>query len=128
MRLIVRHQKVRATVLPLPPAWLALLLTLTLPQSAAAAGPLHLLGFAGQMCPGEAYCFELLVKPEFVEQVGERITVRFASVETIYDPENYELTLQQQNIAPGSHPRMLMTADTGRGPDQYQANVIWIGD
>jgi len=126
MRLIVRHHRIRATILPGSAIGLAALLILSF--SAGATGTKHVLGFVGQMCPGEAYCFEFLVKPEFVEQVGERIRVRFAAASSIYDPENYELTLQQQNIVPGSHLRLLLTADANRGPGDYQASIIWIGD
>jgi hypothetical protein len=105
--------------------WLALLLQL--PSVVTGADQVHLLGFVDKLCPGEPYCFELTVKPEFVAQVGAHIRVRFAAATAIYDPENYELTLAQQNIVPGSHLRMLITADENR-PDDYQASFIWIGD
>jgi hypothetical protein len=75
-----------------------------------------------------AKTFELMVKPEFVIQVGARIKVRFTSTTRIYDPENYELTLEQQNIVPGSHLRMLIEADVNDGTGEHQASFIWIGD
>ena len=61
-------------------------------------------------------------------QARAHIKVRVAAVNAIYDPENYELTLEQQNIVPGSHLRLLPSADADRGPDEYQASIIWIGD
>jgi len=126
MELIVRYPEAGAPVLAGRWTWFAL--TLMLAFLARAAEPVHLLGFVGQLCPEEDYCFELQVKPAFVDQVGERIKVRFTSVDTIFDPENYELTLRQQNIVPGSHLRLLISADADRGPGEYQASFIWIGD
>ena len=80
------------------------------------------------MCPQEPDCFELLVKPEFIALTGERITVRFTASTRLYDPENYELTMQQQNIVAGSHLRLLLEADTNGLPGTYHATFIWIGD
>lgn len=112
------------------PVWLkcGIWLLLTLPTLVFGADRLHLLGFVERLCADEPYCFELRVKPAFVEQAGENITVRYAAVNSIYDPENYELTLAQQNIVPGSHLRLLLSADKTREAGSYQANVIWIGD
>lgn len=121
---IVRHPEAGTPVRA--KRWLWLLVAL--PMLAPGAGTLHLLGFVDRLCVDEPYCFELLVKPAFVEQAGERIEVRYATVRRIYDPENYELTLAQQNIVPGSHLRLLITADASREPGAYQASVIWIGD
>ena len=106
--------------------WLALALLLL--PSLRAAETVHLLGFVDKLCPEEAYCFTLLVEPDFVAQVGQRIRVRFDATTNIYDPENYELTLEQQNIVPGSHLRMLMEADATGQPGEYRATFIWIGD
>ncbi|CAD7840407.1 MAG: hypothetical protein [Olavius algarvensis Gamma 3 endosymbiont] len=126
MALIVRYPAAGA---PVPTRrHLRFALALMLPFSAHGAEPVHLLGFVDELCPTENYCFELQVKPEFIDLVGARITVRFASANTIFDPENYELTLTQQNIVPGSHLRLLISADSIRGPGEYQANYIWIGD
>ena len=108
--------------------WLALAIALTLSTSLAAAQTVHLLGFVDELCPDEPHCFELSVKPEFVAEVGARIKVRFTSATRIYDPENYELTLEQQNIVPGSHLRILIEADANGGPGEHQASFIWIGD
>ncbi len=94
----------------------------------AAAKTVHLLGFVDKLCPDEPHCFELSVKPAFVAEVGARIEVHFTAATRIYDPENYELTLEQQNIVPGSHLRMLIEADPDGGPGKYQASFIWIGD
>jgi hypothetical protein len=86
------------------------------------------LGFVDKLCPTEAYCFDLLVEPDFVVQVGEHIKVRFGAITNIYDPENYELSLVQQNIVAGSHLRMLIEADDNGLSDEYWATFIWIGD
>jgi hypothetical protein len=107
---------------------LALAIVLALPTPLVAAKTVHLLGFVDKLCPDEPHCFELMVKPEFVIQVGARIKVRFTSTTRIYDPENYELTLEQQNIVPGSHLRMLIEANPDGEPDEHQASFIWIGD
>lgn len=107
---------------------LALAIALALSTSLVAAKTVHLLGFVDKMCPEEPHCFELMVKPEFVAEVGAHIKVRFASATRIYDPENYELTLEQQNIVPGSHLRMLIEADVNEGLGDYRASYIWIGD
>jgi hypothetical protein len=104
--------------------WLALALVLS--PSLRAAETVHLLGFVDRLCPEEPYCFELLVEPDFVGQVGEQIEVRFDATTRIYDPENYELDLEQQNIVPGSHLRMLI--ESAATPGIYRATFIWIGD
>ena len=109
-----------------PWLWLAAVLVLSTPLRAAPV--IHLLGFVDKLCPTEAYCFDLLVEPDFVVQVGERIKVRFGAITNIYDPENYELSLAQQNIIAGSHLRMLIEADASGLPGEYHANYIWIGD
>ena len=106
--------------------WLAMVLAL--PLTARATDTLHLLGFVESLCDDEPYCFELRVEPEYVAQAGERITVRFAATTNIYDPENYELTLEQQNIVPGSHLRLLIAPDQNDSPGEYRASFIWIGD
>ena len=97
-----------------------------------AAQSTHLLGFVDTLCDAEAYCFELRVKPEFRELVGERITVRFGSDTHLFDPENYPLTLAQQNIVPGSHLRLLIESDSDSEAASFQASYrasfIWIGD
>ncbi len=94
--------------------------------AAAAQAPRHLIGFVEGFCPGEKYCFDLRVEPEFATADGERIRVRFADVQRIYDPENYELTLTQQDIGRGSHLRLLLDEDLA--PGEYRARFIWIGD
>ncbi len=108
--------------------WLCLAAALVLSPSLRAAPVVHLLGFVDKLCPIEAYCFDLLVEPDFVVQVGERIKVRFSTTTNIYDPENYELSLVQQNIVAGSHLRMLIEADADGLPGEYRATFIWIGD
>jgi len=107
---------------------LSLAIALALSTSLPAAQTVHLLGFVDKLCADEPHCFELMVKPEFVAEVGAHIKVRFTSATRIYDPENYELTLEQQNIVPGSHLRMLIEADPNREPGEHQASFIWIGD
>ncbi len=109
-------------------SWLSLVIALALSTSLPAAETVHLLGFVDNLCPDEPHCFELKVKPEFIAAVGARIKVRFTSTTNIYDPENYELTLEQQNIVPGSHLRMLIEMDANKQPGEYQASFIWIGD
>ena len=106
--------------------WLALALLLS--PSLRAAESVHLLGFVDTLCPAEPHCFELLVEPDFAAQVGERIRVRFDTTTNIYDPENYQLTLEQQNIVAGSHLRMLIETDAAGAPGDYRATFIWIGD
>ena len=108
--------------------WLALAIALALSTPLTAAKTVHLLGFVDKLCPDVPHCFELSVKPAFVAEVGASIKVRFNAATRIYDPENYELTLEQQNIVPGSHLRMLIEADPNRGPGEHQASFIWIGD
>ncbi len=101
---------------PLHRSWLALAIALALSTSLPAAVTVHLLGFVDNLCPDEPHCFELTVKPEFIDAVGARIKVRFTATTRIYDPENYELTLDQQNIVPGSHLRMLVELDANGQP------------
>ena len=108
--------------------WLWLAAVLVLSTSLRAAPVVHLLGFVDKLCPVEAYCFDLLVEPDFVPRVGEHIKVRFGAKTNIYDPENYELSLVQQNIVAGSHLRMLIEADANGLPGEYHATYIWIGD
>jgi len=104
--------------------WLALALVLS--PSLRAAETVHLLGFVDKLCAEEPYCFRLLVEADFVDEVGEHVEVRFDATTHIYDPENYELNLVQQNIVPGSHLRMLI--ETAATPGIYHATFIWIGD
>ena len=93
-----------------------------------AAQPVHLLGFVGTLCSDQPYCFELLVKPEFRAALGDRVRVHFNSKTRIFDPENYQLTLAQQNIVPGSHLRLLIDREAGSESSDYLASYIWIGD
>ena len=106
---------------------LALLLTL-IAGASSAAQPRHLLGFVGRLCHAETHCFQLLVKPEFRHDLGARIKVRFDGKTLIFDPENYALTLTQQNIVPGAHLRLLIEAQTDDNTGAYRASHIWIGD
>ena len=106
--------------------WFALALALA--PSLRAAQSVHLLGFVDKPCPAEPYCFELLVKADYVAQVGERIRFRFDVNTTIYDPENYQLTHEQHNIVAGSHLRLLIEMDAAGPPGNYHASFIWIGD
>jgi hypothetical protein len=108
--------------------WLALAIVLVFSMPLVAAKTVNLLGFVDKMCPDEPHCFELMVKPEFIAEVGASIKVRFNAATRIYDPENYELTLEQQDIVPGSHLRMLIEENPGGEPDEHQASFIWIGD
>ena len=107
-----------------------LLATLTYPLQAAPS--VHLLGFVDTLCADEPHCFELLVKPEYQSQLGQRIKVHFSADTRIFDPENYELTLLQQNIVPGSHRRLLLEPEVGNDASDksgaYRASFIWIGD
>ena len=93
-----------------------------------AAQSVHLLGFVETLCTDAPHCFVLIVKPEFHAVSAARIKVRFGSDTRIFDPENYQLTLLQQNIVPGSHLRMLIEADDGGEANVYRASFIWIGD
>jgi hypothetical protein len=107
--------------------WLAITLALSTATSNA-ADSLHLLGFVKSLCADAAYCFELRVKPEFIELAGEQLKVRFDADTRIFDPENYELTLAQQNIVPGSHLRLLLENTAQADINGYRAAFIWIGD
>jgi hypothetical protein len=114
--------------LTLRPPWLWIAVTLALSPWLHAAETHHLLGFVDNLCPAEPYCFELLVEPDFVALAGERIKVRFSAITNIYDPENYELNLEQQNIVAGSHLRMLIETGADEQSGEYRASYIWIGD
>ena len=103
-------------------------MVLVLSLSTRAADTLHLLGFVERLCISEPYCFELRVEPAYIAQAGEQIRVRFNGNTRIYDPENYELNLQQQNIVAGSHLRMLIVAEQNTDSNGYRASHIWIGD
>ena len=102
--------------------------TATDPVFTFADEPVHLLGFVEQLCPERSYCFELRVEPDFVASVGEQITVHFGEDSTIFDPENYQLTLSQSNIIPGSHLRLLLIREPAAADITYRARFIWIGD
>ena len=112
----------------LPRHFVWVCLVLMLPSTTRAADTLHLLGFVERLCANEPYCFELRVEPGYIALAGERIKVRFSGETSIYDPENYELSLQQQNIVPGSHLRMLIATEQDTNPGEYRASHIWIGD
>ena len=98
------------------------------PVTSFASERVHLLGFVENICADEPYCFELRPEADYIALAGRRITVRFKQVTTIFDPENYELTLEQSNIIPGSHLRLLLTPDSDGVGRNYRANYIWIGD
>jgi len=93
-----------------------------------ASSSVHLLGFVEAFCAGETNCFELRVEKEYLDIAAGRIIVRFDGDSKIYDPENYELTLQQSNIVEGSHLRLLLTIDDDGPESNYDAQFIWIGD
>ena len=89
---------------------------------------MHLLGFVETLCAGEANCFEFRVEKEYLDLAASRIIVRFDRNSKIFDPENYELTLQQSNIVEGSHLRLLLIPDDDGPEPNYHAQFIWIGD
>ena len=98
-------------------------------SSQSPASPsVHLLGFVETLCAGENNCFELRVEKEYLDLAASRIIVRFDLNSKIYDPENYELTLQQSNIIEGSHLRLLLMPDDDGPESNYHAQFIWIGD
>ena len=111
-----------------PCRWIAAALLAFASGNIHAAASIHLLGFVDRLCPAAPHCFELSVKPEFHAILPARIKVRFGADTRIFDPENYQLTLQQQNIVPGSHLRMLIEAEDGDEANAYRASFIWIGD
>ena len=94
----------------------------------SASSPVHLLGFVETLCAGETNCFELRVEQEYLDLAASRIIVRYDRNSQIYDPENYELTLQQSNIVEGSHLRLLLMLDDDGPESNYYAQFIWIGD
>lgn len=93
-----------------------------------ASSSVHLLGFVETLCAGETNCFELRVEREYLDLAASRIIVRYDRNSQIYDPENYELTLQQSNIVEGSHLRLLLMLDDDGPESNYHAQFIWIGD
>ena len=95
--------------------------------SLQASERIHVVGLVARMCPGEPYCFDLDVRPEYRKLAGATLRVRFAGTEQIYDPENYRLTLAQQDIGPGSHLRLLLER-AADGGDAWRAITVWIGD
>ena len=97
-------------------------------STASADQQVHLLGFVESLCPEEPRCFELRVEAEYIQLAASRIFVRYDRKTQIFDPENYELTLEQSDIIEGSHLRLLMGLEDGRGVDHYWASFIWIGD
>ncbi|MHC4221801.1 MAG: hypothetical protein ACYST9_05215 [Planctomycetota bacterium] len=99
-----------------------------IPANTLASESVHLLGFVEQLCQHETYCLELQVEKDYVAVVGRRITVRYEAVTTIFDPENYELSLSRSNIIPGSHLRLLLKPDPQGRQRDYIAEFIWIGD
>ena len=103
-------------------------LTAASPALTSADEQIHLLGFVEQLCPDKPYCFELRVEPGYIANVGERISVRYEAATTIFDAENYELTLAQSNIIPGSHLRLLLASEPAGSKPAYRAVFIWIGD
>jgi len=98
------------------------------PVSGLAVESVHLLGSVENLCPDEPYCFNLRVEAEYLALADELISVRFKNVTSIFDPENYELTLERSNIIPGSHLRLLLVPDLNGSKSAYQASYIWIGD
>ena len=103
-----------------------MLLGVAFPSPASPA--VHLLGFVDTLCAGETNCFELRVEKEYQNLAARRIIVRFDGNSKIFDPENYELTLQQSNIVEGSHLRLLLIPDDDGPESNYHAQFIWIGD
>jgi hypothetical protein len=93
-----------------------------------ASPSVHVLGFVETLCAGETNCFELRVEQEYLDLAAGRIIVRYDHNSQIYDPENYELTLQQSNIVEGSHLRLLLMLDDDGPESNYYAQFIWVGD
>ena len=128
----MRHDRSRGATAPLAGRFAgAPVIALLLLASAGdlhAGERLHVVGLVDRMCPAESHCFELEVKPEYRETAGRSLRVRFDDVEQIYDPENYRLTLAQQDIGPGSHLRLLLERDAAGDDGDWRAVVIWIGD
>ncbi len=98
------------------------------PVTSLAVKSVLLLGSVENLCPEEPYCFNLRVEAEYLALADELISVRFKQVTTIFDPENYELTLEQSNIIPGSHLRLLLVPDPKGVKHGYRASYIWMGD
>jgi hypothetical protein len=98
------------------------------PVTSLAVESVLLLGSVENLCPDEPYCFNLRVEAEYLALADEMIKVRFKNVTTIFDPENYELTLERSNIIPGSHLRLLLVPGANGSKSAYQASYIWIGD
>ncbi len=114
---------------PMVPIYILLTgILLGISSLSSASSPVHLLGFVETLCAGETNCFELRVEQEYLDLAASRILVRYDGDSQIYDPENYELTLQQSNIVEGSHLRLLLMLDDDGLESNYYAQFIWIGD
>ena len=98
------------------------------PVSSLALDQVQVLGVVEKLCAEEPYCLKLRVEAEYTTLTSQRISVRFAQVTSIFNPENYKLTLEQSNIVEGSHLRLLITPDAHRAKNDYKASYIWIGD
>lgn len=98
------------------------------PVNSLALDQVQVLGVVENLCAEESYCFNLRVEAEYTEVIGQQISVRFEQVTSIFDPENYELTLEQSNIVEGSHLRLLISPDARGAKNDYRASYIWIGD
>lgn len=107
---------------------LLMLLMLLMPLHSIAQEQRYLMGFVERLCIDEARCFILKVEAEYQKIAGEQLVVRFDNVTRLYDPENYQLTLAQQRIVPGSHLRLQLSSEAGQAPKGYRAIIIWIGD
>ena len=105
-----------------------MLIGVLLGASSSALAAVQLLGFVEELCADESGFFELRIESEYVALVGERITVRYDRDTKIFDPENYELTLEQSNIIEGSHLRLLLDPESEKTEHDYRALFIWIGD
>lgn len=105
-----------------------LLFMLLMPLHSIAQEQRHLMGFVERLCSEERNCFILKVEAEYQKITGEQLVVRFDNITRFYDPENYQLTLAQQRIVPGSHLRLQLSFEAGQARKGYRAIIIWIGD
>ena len=103
-------------------------LFLAVSLSSVASERIYVQGFVEQLCSDELHCFDLKVEHEYVIVAGKQVRVHFSVATTIYDSENYQLSIEQSNIVAGSHLRLLLDPGKNTTETTYHAVSIWMGD
>lgn len=60
--------------------------------------------------------------------LGERVVVRYDRATAIFDPENYERSLERSGIGAGSHLHVIVAPDPVHPAGHYRVPSIWKGD